>query len=895
MTDARGKITRLTYDDNDNLAIVQRPVGTTNYAYDQADNLITVTDPAQNVTTFEYDANDNLVVEKDATRVSFVQHNYDALDRRISTRDERGNTTTFEYDPEGRLLSVTDPMLNKTSYTYDGSGNRLSVTDANNQKTSFTYDSLNRLKSVQDPLLNTESKEYDAAGRLTAEVDENGSVTRYGYDETNNLIRVDDAESGVTRYTYDASHNLLTQIDPNSHISKFTYDKANRLIISFDPLDNRYDYEYDGVGNRISQTDAKRQTTRFTYDDNNRLSVITYPDSSTVRLNYDVNDNLTQVTDSLGLTRYTYDALNRITGYTDVYGKTIGYQYDENGNVTVLTYPDGKQVRYTYDKSNRMTSLTDWGGITIGYEYNPVNLLTKVTPPAGSDMGSTTYTYDLAGRLTGMTNAHSRGGANTYAFTLDRNGNRISASVQEPLNNRVAATTRGYGYDAANRIQNAGGTTFTSDANGNMTGKTESGSTTIYTYDFNDRLTGDGANTFNYNGQGVRVAKSRAGAVTRYVVDVNRELSQVLCETDGAGNITSYYVYGQGLAFKVAPDGARYYYQYDPSGSTVSMTTFGDFYVNRYTYDPFGKVTNSAEVYPNTRTTVPNPFKFGGRFGLIDDDNGLIYIRARYYSPELGRFLTKDPLGSDLKDGQSLNRYIYASDNPVLLIDVNGLYSLSNAWSDVKDFLTGTALSAGKDVAKWGYKGASIAYSNYHGWDYARGGFVGGLKSGISKKSLAGNVSDAGVGFLSNKGADWTLNKIEGPRRNVKVKIPGYGDYDLSQGLPIVSKVPIINALNLAAGKSLFRYGSAGDNADENGDLWEHGVKVGNLRDYGITGPQSEKASKPQAPKASKQPTSVMPRGAPVRIAPRGPAATPIMPRGPKPSPITPRGPAKKK
>jgi RHS repeat-associated protein len=711
-TDARNKITRFTYDENDNLTSVQMPIGATTYTYDQADNMIAITDPAQKLTTFEYDANNNLVLERDATRVFFVQHIYDPLDRLISTRDKRGNTTTFEYDPEGRLLSVKDPMLNRTAYTYDGNGNRLSVTDANNQMTRFTYDMLNRLKSVEDPLGNSELKEYDPAGRLISESDARGNSTRYGYDETNNLIRVDDAEGGVTRYVYDKNHNLREQIDPNMHISRFTYDKANRMILSFDPLDNRYDYEYDGVGNRISQTDAKRQTIRFAYDDNNRLATIFYPDS-TVQLTYDLSGNVTRVVDPLGTTSYTYDVLNRVTSYTDVYGKTLGYQYDPNGNISVLTYPDGKQVSYQYDANNRMISLRDWNNRTVSYQYNNLNLLTMVTPPSITDAGATIYTYDVAGRLIGMSN----GSSNSYSFTLDRNGNHIAASIQEPLNSRVAAATQSYHYDIANRIQSAGATTFSFDANGNMTGKTENGVTTTYVYDFNDRLKSDQTNTYFYNGQGVRLTKSRAGSVTRYVVDVNRELSQVLCETDGSGAIMSYYIYGQGLVYKVLPSGAYYYYQFDYNGSTISLKSDAGSYTNRYSYDPYGKVANSAEATPGTNNLVPNPFKFGGRYGLMDDGNGLVYARARYYSPELGRFLTKDPLTGDLKNGLSLNRYIYALDNPIEMIDPDGMKAINwkNLYMNVAKSL---AENLNQEVLIVGSaKKIAASVANSHGFD----------------------------------------------------------------------------------------------------------------------------------------------------------------------------------
>lgn len=703
VTNARGKTTIFSYDNNDNIQAIQRPIGGDLYGYDGANNLISKTDAKLNLITYEYDQNNNLIKEIDPTRNFYKQHTYDSLDRRIATRDKRGNTTNFEYDEEGRLLSVTEPepFQNKTKFTYDGNGNRLTITDANNQTTKFTYDELNRLTVIEDPLGNKIRKDYDAAGKPIKETDGRLNITRYTYDKVNNLTQIDDAEDGITKYEYDKNNNLIRQFDPvklgeTNKISKFIYDKTNRLISSEDPLGNIYSYTYDGVGNRLTQKDAKQQLISFSYDDNGRLATITYPGNSVTRFFYDPNGNLIRMEDPRGISIYTYDSQNRLLTYKDVYDKTISYSYDPNSNISVITYPDGKQVQYEYDSNNRMISLTDWGGRKVSYEYTPLNQLKKITPPITSSNGATTYSYDLAGRLTGMVNAHTQGPNNTYSFVLDANGNRTSISTQEPLNNRVAATSQNYTYDAANRIQSAGSDTFAFDNNGNMKSKIQNGVTTNYYYDANDRLLGDAENVYYYNGLGVRVAKIVQASLIRYVVDINQELSQVLCETDRNGNITSYYVYGQGLVYQVLPDGTHYYYQFDPNGSTVSMTTENDVYVKKYAYDPFGKITNSVENNPNSSTNVWNPFKFGGRFGMMDEGNGLVYARARYYSPELGRFLNKDPLRGDLKDGQSLNRFIYALNNPINMFDANGMKP--EFTSKQKSFLEDSIVAISSDI-----------------------------------------------------------------------------------------------------------------------------------------------------------------------------------------------------
>jgi RHS repeat-associated protein len=140
---------------------------------------------------------------------------------------------------------------------------------------------------------------------------------------------------------------------------------------------------------------------------------------------------------------------------------------------------------------------------------------------------------------------------------------------------------------------------------------------------------------------------------------------------DGAYNITSYYVYdGIGLVAKMTPSGTTYFYHYNGSGNTIAMTDASGNMVNKYAYDEFGNLVNVQE-------TVPNPFLFVGQYGVMDDDNGLLHMRARYYDPQVGRFINKDPIG--LEGG--INLFAYVDGNPVNWVDPYGLQALGGARS----------------------------------------------------------------------------------------------------------------------------------------------------------------------------------------------------------------------
>jgi RHS repeat-associated protein len=146
------------------------------------------------------------------------------------------------------------------------------------------------------------------------------------------------------------------------------------------------------------------------------------------------------------------------------------------------------------------------------------------------------------------------------------------------------------------------------------------------------------------------------------LIDPNGILPQVLAQTDNTGNLISFYVYdGAGLVAKITPQNQYYFYHYDGLGSTIAITDNAGQVVNTYCYSPEGLV--------GAQETIPNPFQFVGRFGVMAEGNGLYLMGARYYDPEVGRFINKDPIGFD---GGDLNLYVYTENNPVNWTDPYG-------------------------------------------------------------------------------------------------------------------------------------------------------------------------------------------------------------------------------
>ncbi len=219
-----------------------------------------------------------------------------------------------------------------------------------------------------------------------------------------------------------------------------------------------------------------------------------------------------------------------------------------------------------------------------------------------------------------------------------------------------------YTYDAENRLLTAGNKSFSYDNDGNLTHETIGSNVINFTWDFTNMLTGitTGSTSYSYRYDGLlnRVATVANSTEKRYVVD----RGTVFAETDASGSITAYYVYGLGLVSKITPDGHAYFYHYDGMGSTIAITDATGNIVNKYAYDEFGNVLKSEE-------TISNPFRYVGRYGVMDDGNGLYNMRARYYDPRVGRFISKDPIG--LMGG--INQFAYVENNPVNYIDPRGL------------------------------------------------------------------------------------------------------------------------------------------------------------------------------------------------------------------------------
>jgi RHS repeat-associated protein len=691
-TDPENKAWDYGYDDDHRVLSLEDPNGITTITnvYDSFGRVTTQTAPRQSgIATYNYYFSEYRNVQEEAGHDIRTVYYYDRKKRLVATENALGNKTSHVYDAQNHVVQTTDPRGNITLYEYDGNNNLVRVTDALGNETVNTYDDDFHLTDETDPLGNLVHYDYnskhhlikttvypdsgqtietsvvydDETGLKVEDTDGRGILTTLDYDSYGNLDFSQTASAPAINYDYNGIGLMTSLTDQKSQITSYSYDNRGLLETRTDPLGQSMSLTYYDDGKIESITDRNSYTVTYTYTDAGKVETVSFPDGTSTSYEYNSRDNLIKMEDSTGITEFAYDVLNRLTSRTDANGFTVAYTYDEAGNLATLTYPGSKTVTYTYDALNRLETVTDWLDRTATYHYDEAGRLDALTQFNGTVVE---YSYDNANRLTGLANLTVTGGSTiaTYSFTLDGNGNRTSISQEIPLNVSLSSTTTNYTIGNANRLTSDGPNAFTYDNEGQLA--TAYGNTLAF--DYEHRLTGiSGSDEFQYtyDGAGNRISAVRNGTQTLYIYDASGNL---LAEADSEG-VTRYYIYGTGLLAMADTSGTMYCYHFDATGHTVAVTDNSKTIVNAYAYTPFGILASKEEI-------IEQPFKFVGQFGVMTEDNGWYYMRARYYDPEMGRFISEDPLGFD---GGDVNLYAYALNNPVMFIDPLGLCSETNA------------------------------------------------------------------------------------------------------------------------------------------------------------------------------------------------------------------------
>lgn len=625
--------------------------------------------------------------------------------------DGNGNLEQKSYTPDVNVSQYTDPLSNTTVFNFDvgNTNNLLSITDGNGARTTLGYTNTNPYlpTALTDAQNNLMTYGYDSNGNLTSATDTSyggtGTSTSYIYNTSvvfgsflyGTLTQATDGDNNSTSYGYDSAGNLKTVTPPSplgqesltvdgaSRVTKvvdgngvtvaFTYDNMDRLKKITYNGGSAISYVYNDDGDSTSVAD-NTGTTSFSYDKENRLLTRTLPSNAQLTVSYDPVGNIQTYTDSGGTVNYNYDNANRVTKVVEPDSSVTVYGYNTANEKTSISYPNSTGELFTYDKAGHVTSaiggiMNSQGQITttyLNFAYNysigstPMQLLQTVQlldPIGHSNTFTRTYSYDTMNRLlyAEVTNS-SQQKVQAWDYTYDNAGNRLTSSVYS------TGQTTTYSYNAAEEltksVQGSSTVTYNYDGNGNLTSSSDGNS---FTYNLKNQTRAINSNTYTYSGpdQTERVK----------VNSTNDAYSGLGLSYEKTGTSTTYYTRCScGLLVNERLSSGKYYYLFDGLGSIVGLTNSSGSEVNAYDYDPYGVILNETAL-------VANPWQYAG--GYFESSTGLVKFGTRYDNPSLGRWTQQDPVAGSLGSPDTLNRYLYARDNPVGQVDPSGQASIS--------------------------------------------------------------------------------------------------------------------------------------------------------------------------------------------------------------------------
>ena len=722
-------------------------------------------DPNGNIVTFDYDPFGRLIEtttpENSAGGFVWKESHYDGLGRVIKTR---------KGGPDGKVI-VTETLYNNYGqaeyaslpYFTDALGNPLET----KRWSRFYYDPIGRVSRVDHPDTTYETKSY-WQGRTTS-IDSNGHVKVEEKDLLGRLVKVEEYTGvypnqtlyATTTYEYDILGNLLKVTDAAGNQTAMAYDSLGRKVSMDDPDMGHWEYRYDSVGNLITQVDAKGQTITFSYDPLGRVLRKHYPTGPDVVYTYDETfstnskGRLTTVTDTSGMEKFYYDNLGRTVKTVktvDGVAYTTETAYDSLGRTASIKYPDGEVINYTYDGGGNLQSvqgyvtysnynalgqagtLTYANGVVTTQQYRPDNnrlySITTNSPTAG--LQNMSYEYDNVGNvktitdlidgnrtqtflyddLNRLTKATSTGTYGVIDWTYNQIGNMT-------YNSKLGAYTYNTNGVRPHAVIQAGANSYAYDDNGNMVNRKGR----VITYDYDNRpssiVYNGGTASFVYDFAGDRVKKITASGTDIYIGKLYR------CNN---GDCTKY-IFGGGTRIAAKnPTRGTHYYHGDHLGSASVVTDSAGNKVQDIYYYPYGETR-----YKNGSVDVRH--KYTGQ--EEDPETGLYYYNARYYDPELGRFISADTIIGNPRDPQDLNRYSYAGNNPLRYTDPTGHLKLGKIFKAVVrgivkgvSYAVGLAISGGNPVVATMVSSA-VDGAIYGGKGGVFKGIVGGLKGMI--------------------------------------------------------------------------------------------------------------------------------------------------------------------
>ena len=605
-----------------------------------------------------------------------------------STSAPRGKTlgAGFSINENGGISAITYPDGKTVGYEYDALGRMVKVTGRDGGETVY---------------------EYDAQGSVTKVVRADGSVTTAEYDLGGRVVRLTNCDASGTvvsefSYTYDATGYIATETVTQGERStgrSYTYTQRGELATATEN-GQTVAYTYDGAGNRIKE-EGPNGTTVFVYDEADRLQ--STGGASVTAYTWDADGNMTSMESGEGVYEYIYDTESRLLAVREGGSLLMSVLYDGLGDRSY-----GLEFKMIDRHLNKFPHLPGywnnghWNCIPDAPEgpKNPkqANAAAENTPAEAEEGPG--FWQGVVDWFTGLFGGGDEASGETSTYGVgNANG--------DYTNNGGADNDHGGNGNTNNGNGKPGNNGNGSGNNGNGNNKGDGGAISDWAVKKLKKLGFTDMDIEMLERLGVTDADARqiietakvpntgngpthfipAYDLMYYVNDVNRENTEVLTLGSRYNSDTSF-VYGQQRLY-ADHEGESETYLYDGRGSVVQLLKDGAV-TQEYAYDAYGYI-NADEF------GIQAPF-YGYNGEEQNPFTGLQYLRARYYAPQNGGFITQDSFSGVLTNALSQNRYAYVHNNPVNYADPSGhsiwdsiKNGVTNAVNSVKNFVSNVA------------------------------------------------------------------------------------------------------------------------------------------------------------------------------------------------------------
>lgn len=695
---------------------------------------------------------------------------YDKLQRAIRAEKKGFGGSMIlidtEYNAKGQTYRVSDPYFAggsqvwaETYTTYDAYGRVTAINRNTGRNTTYSYPGATVSETTAGK---TFSKTYGPDGTLT-------SATDYG---------------GTINYTYYPDGKTKNITAPGSVLTEMLYTDAARNQTQLkDPSAGTINYTYDGFGRVKTQTDARNRLTTYNYYDDGRTNTVVTPEGTTT-YSYNTNKQLTGISSPNSVSRtYGYDTKGRVISI----GETIAgsnfstsFTYDSYGRLSTRTHPSGIVEILSYNYYGYLHVILAGG--STRYSVTSMNAREQLTAATYGSGLTATFGFDIYGYPTST----ATGSVQDYRYVFDAVTGNLSSRQ-----NFKRSLSESFGYDNLDRLTGVTGPqnlTMTYNANGNIKTKSDISSTVDFGYGTNAgpyALTGVTSSTnvipsvsqtitytsfesvatiaegnynativYNSDNQRAKMGVTQSGStiLTRWYAG-----SSYMKET--AGGVTKEYTYIGGDAYHapvvaVTQGGTTNYFYLlrDYLGNITHQVNTSNTVVAEYNFDAWGR-RRSADDWSYTMDA--NDLALFADRGFTSHEYlswfNLYNMNGRLYDPLVARFISPDPYVQAPTSTQSMNRYTYCMNNPLIYVDYNGYtwFTKLGSWlgkngqAIVSTAVTiGVAVGVTAIIVASGGTLAPLAIA-------VIAGASGGLAGGVLNTAFAGG---GGVDYLRNGG-----------------------------------------------------------------------------------------------------------------------------------------------